>query len=78
MFSFSQNLNNKGKKNNKKKKKKKQRNEQPWTLTYILVLQMMSSPWNFSFWSIPISFPSKTMPCKFKSQFDLSWSWTLV
>jgi hypothetical protein len=29
MFSFSQNLNNKGKNNNEKKKKKKQRNEQP-------------------------------------------------
>jgi hypothetical protein len=38
-FSFSQNLSSKGKKNNEKKE-----NEQPWTLTYTLVLQTMSFP----------------------------------
>jgi hypothetical protein len=41
------------------KKNKKQKNEQPWTLVYIFVLQTMSSPLNSLFWSTPISFPPK-------------------
>jgi hypothetical protein len=34
-------------KENNKKKDKKQINEQPWTLVYTLVLQIMSSPLSF-------------------------------
>jgi len=45
-------------------KNNKQKHEQPWTLTYTLVLQTMSSPLSsFFFCSKPIGFPSKMMPC---------------
>ncbi len=46
------------------KKNKNWRNKQPWTLTCTLVLQAMSSPLNYYFWSKPIGFPFKMMPCK--------------
>ncbi len=54
---------NKGKKKTMKKNKK-QKNEQPQTLAYTLVLQTMSSPISSFFFSKPIGFPSKMMPCK--------------
>jgi NADH:ubiquinone oxidoreductase subunit 5 (subunit L)/multisubunit Na+/H+ antiporter MnhA subunit len=46
------------------KKSKKQRSEQPWTLAYPLVLQIMSSLWSSFFWLGPIHFPSKMIPHK--------------
>jgi len=46
------------------KKNKKWRNEQCQTLAYTLVLQSMSSPLSFLFWSIQIDFPSKVMLCR--------------
>jgi hypothetical protein len=54
---------NKGKKKTMKKNKK-QKNEQPQTLAYTLVLQTMSSPISSFYFSKPIGFPSKMMPCK--------------
>jgi len=48
------------------KKNNKQKHEQPWTLTYTLVLQTMGSPLSSFFFvcSKPIGLPSKMMPCK--------------
>jgi hypothetical protein len=47
-----------------KSKKEKKRNEQPWILAYILILQIMSSPSSSFSWFEPIGFPCKIMPCK--------------
>ncbi len=52
------------------KKTKKQKNEQPWTLVYTLVFQIMSSPFNFFFWSRPNDFLSKMIPCKINHDFN--------
>jgi hypothetical protein len=43
---------------------KKQKNEQPWTLTYTLVLQTMSYPLSSFFFCLDQLVPSKMMPCK--------------
>jgi hypothetical protein len=66
---FSQNLSNKGRKEivkmrQKKKQTNKQTNGQPWTLTYTLVLQTLSSRLKSFFWFRPIGFLFKMMPCK--------------
>jgi hypothetical protein len=45
------------------KKTKKQKNEQPSTIDYTLVLQIMSSRLSSIFWSGPIAFPFEMMPC---------------
>ncbi len=61
----------------KNSEKNKQRNEQPWTLAYTLVLQIMSSP--LSSFKNPdqlVSLQNNVM--EVKSQLDLSWSLTLV
>jgi hypothetical protein len=52
---------------------KKQWKKQTWTLAYILVLQTMSFPFSFIFWSRPIEFPSKMMACRchFKNWLEL-------
>jgi hypothetical protein len=46
------------------KKIKNWKNEQPWTLICTFILQTMSSLLNYYFWSKPIGFPFKMMPCK--------------
>jgi hypothetical protein len=51
MLFFLQNLSNKGKAK-QWKREKKQRNEQPWTLVYILVLQTMSFPLSTNWFSL--------------------------
>jgi hypothetical protein len=46
------------------KNNKKLKNEQPSTLDYTLVLQIMSSHLSSIFWSGPIAFPFAMKPCK--------------
>jgi hypothetical protein len=60
-------------------KNNKQKHEQPWTLTYILVLQTMSFPLSsFFFWFQTNWFSFQNDVMYAKSQMELYWSWTFV